>query len=130
MPARTRTKTETTPTAPLGKPAVAVEPIVEQIADADDSAMEVERPVAELLADPEWLYDQVHHKVGCPMIDAPFQGSDARGSQPQVIGRAQRMEYYDATEPRTQDNPMPRTYRMIRCSQCGAAARIKLPRED
>lgn len=120
--ARTRTNVATAPNSPLGEPPV-VEPIVEQLSEGD-ATPEVERPDGNIADDTEWLYDQVQHKLGCPMIDAPFQGTD---TEP---GRGQRMERFDLTEPRRQDNPMPRTYRIIRCIECGNGARIKLPRDD
>jgi hypothetical protein len=120
---RTRPAEKSTPaTGALAEPPV-VEPIVEQLAEGD-TTQEVERPTVEFINDREWLYGQVQHRIGCPMIDASFEGTD---EQP---GRSHRMEHHDATEPRSVENPMPRTYRIIRCVDCGAGARIKLPRDD
>lgn len=117
-----RAGTRTTPTAPLGRPTV--EPVVEQMAEGDDVG-DVERPdEIDYLNDSAWLFDQVQHALDCPMIGAPFEseaGEPARG---------QRMEWHDARQPQTTQNPVPRTFRMIACLDCGRRARIQLPRED
>ena len=117
---RVRRGTATTPNSPLGRPVV--EPIVEQVGEGDD--ITDVQPEVDYLTDTVWLFDQVHHRMNCPMAAASFEGG------PGGPGRGQRMEAHDATEPRTAENPMPRTYRIIACLDCGARARIKLPRED
>lgn len=117
--ARTRTGTAA---ATVADPPV-VEPLVEQVVDGDE-IQDVAAPAIDYLNDREWLYAQVTHRLGCPMMDATFKGTRNEA------GRSHRMEHHDATEPRRQDNPMPRTYRIIRCVECGNSARIKLPRDD
>jgi hypothetical protein len=114
---RARRTTRVTPTAPLGRPSV--EPIVEQVVEEGGST-DVAVPVEEMLADVEWLYDQVQHAIGCPMASA---GYDPQGGEP---GRGQRMEWHDATQPRTDQNPVPHRYRIIACLECGRRARIDL----
>jgi hypothetical protein len=150
-PAQRRRGTQTTATAPLGRPVV--EPIVEQITE-DEGTAELDRPTADYLADREWLYDQLQHRAKCPMIAAPFSHPDADDVAADVranargldagevrvavqqalrdLGptRSDRMEHHDATEPRNAQNPTPRTYRIIQCNDCGARARIPLPRVD
>lgn len=118
---RTRRGTRTTPGSPLGRPTV--EPMVEQVGEGED-VTDVDRPDVDYLNDREWLFDQVAHAIGCPMREAPYASEDGEPA------RGQRMDMHDATEPRTTENPMPRTYRIIACLDCGRRARIKLPRDD
>jgi len=128
-----------------------VEPLVEQVTEGDDvTDVQADK---DYLNDRVWLLDQLTHRLECPMIAAPFTQPMREGwflrsesgwdevtdGTPGAIkrlvvngppGRAQRMDVHDAVEPRTDQNPMPRTYRIIACLDCGARARIKLPRDD
>ena len=40
------------------------------------------------------------------------------------------MEHYDLTAPWRPQDPNPATYRIVRCGDCAAQVRVKLPQEN
>lgn len=130
---RARRATATTPTAPLG--ATIVEPIVEQVDEGGDIAQDIPRIAGDPVDDRDWLTRQIRHLLGCPLeprvdpdtrelVHAPFHAPDGEKS------RSTRIDITDSREPRHPDRPFPRTYRVLQCNECGARARVRLPRTD